>query len=343
METRRRKPRGRVGEGGRKLHSAGSAVIVTALALGLALLLNAPGIHKSATIQEEGWKRDLALAFTGPVKQVSEALLLDRPREGLKALAGRSDDDDIDTGVAVPESPAEPTGPPPRRKFTPDRKLRLWVAGDSLVIVPGQSLLRAIGGSPVMEPVREVDGRVASGLERPDAFNWFKEIEKRMRVDRPGAVVLMFGANDDHGFMTGLPPGREVEGGFGSESWETEYRRRVGGIMDTVTRRGAYLVWVGLPITDDPAQTARFDAINSIVVTEAEKRRGRVSYLDTYFFFAGTDGGYAEYVANARGTLVKMRSDDGVHFERPAGDLIARQIMKRLHQRFDLTSWRRTP
>jgi hypothetical protein len=150
----------------------------------------------------------------------------------------------------------------------------------------------------------------------------------------------MFGANDDHGFMTGLPPGRELEGGFASESWTAEYRRRVGGIMDTVTSRGAHLVWIGLPITNDPAQTARFDTINGIVQTEAEKRRGRVSYLDTYFFFAGPDGGYAEYVANARGALVKMRSDDGVHFERAAGDLIARQVLKRLHQRFDLTSWR---
>jgi hypothetical protein len=341
-DKRTRKPRGRVGEGGRKLHSAGSAVVVTTFALGLAVLLNAPGVHKSATIQQEGWKRDLALALTGPLKETSEALYLDQPRRGLKALAGRADDDDIDTGVAVPETPAEtPVTPPPKRKITPDRKLRIWVAGDSLVIVPGQSLLRAIGGSPVMEPVSEVDGRIASGLERPDVFNWFKEIPKRMRKDKPGVVVLMFGANDDHGFMTGLPPGREIEGGFGSESWEAEYRRRVGGLMDTVTRGGAYLVWVGLPITNDPAQTARFDAINSILVTEADKRRGRVSYLDTYFFFAGPDGGYAEYVANARGALVKMRADDGVHFERAAGDLIARQVLKRLHQRFDLSSWRR--
>ncbi len=338
----RRRPRGRIGEDGRRLHSAGSAVAVSFLAVGLALLLNAPGIHKSATNQGEGWKRDLALAFTAPLRETSEALLLDRPREGLQAVAGRSGEDEIDTGVAVPEPAAEPpAAPPPRKTFTPDRRLRIWVAGDSLVIVPGRSLLRAIGGSPVMEPVGEVDGRVASGLERPDVFNWFKEIEKRVRVDKPGAVVLMFGANDDHGFMTGLPPGVELEGGFASESWTAEYRRRVGGIMDTVTRSGAHLVWIGLPITTDPAQTVRFDTINGIVQAEAEKRRGRVSYLDTYFFFAGPDGGYAEYVANARGSLVKMRSDDGVHFERAAGDLIARQVLKKLHERYDLTSWRR--
>jgi hypothetical protein len=41
------------------------------------------------------------------------------------------------------------------------------------------------------------------------------------------------------------------------------------------------------------------------------------------------------------GRLVRMRADDGVHFERAAGDLIARQALRRLNQRFDLTSWRR--
>jgi hypothetical protein len=35
-----------------------------------------------------------------------------------------------------------------------------------------------------------------------------------------------------------------------------------------------------------------------------------------------------------------MRADDGVHFERPAGDLIARDVLSRLGKRFDLTSWR---
>jgi hypothetical protein len=342
---RRRRPRGRVGEGGRRLHSAGSAVVVATLTLLFASLLNAPGLHKSATIQSEGWKRDLALAFTEPLTSVSEALLLDRPRRGLKAALGRSEDDEIDTGVAVPEpplatgQPAEP--PPPRReKFSPRRKLRLWIAGDSLVVVPGQSLLRAIGSSPVIEPNDEVDGRIASGLERPDVFNWFKHAREVTKKERPRAAVLMFGGNDDHGFMTGLPEGREIDG-FGGPRWTAEYRRRVAGIMDTVTRGGAFLVWIGLPITRDQEQTARFDTINAIVQAEAKKRPGRVSYLDTYFYFAGENGGYAEYVRDDSGALVKMRADDGVHFERAAGDRIAHEALKRLYERHDLTSWRR--
>jgi uncharacterized protein len=327
------------------MHSAGSAVVVSALALVIAAFLNAPGLHKSATIQPEGWKRELALAVTGPLESVSEALLLDRPRRGLKAAIGRSDDDEIDTGVAVPEQPAAGEEPPPaprRETFSPQRKLRLYIAGDSLVVVPGQSLLRAIGSSPVIEPIGEIDGRIASGLERPDVFNWFERAREVARKDKPRAAVVMFGGNDDHGFMTGLPEGTELDG-FGGPRWTEEYRRRVAAIMDTLTRAGAFLVWIGLPITRDPDQTARFDTINAIIQAEAAKRRGRVSYLDTYFYFAGTDGGYAQYVRDSSGALVKMRAEDGVHFERAAGDRIAREILKRLYERHDLTSWRQNP
>ena len=339
-ERRRRRPRSREEEG-RRLHSAGSAVAVSALALFLSVLLNAPGLHKSATIQPEGWKRDVALALTGPLADVSDALLLDEPRRGLKAALGRSEDDDVDTAVAVPE-PVEPDAepaPPRRIAFSPQKPLRLWIAGDSLVVVPGESILRAVGESRAIRAVGPVDGRIASGLERPDVFNWFRHAREQLREQKPRAVVLMFGGNDDHGFMTGLPEGVELDG-FGGPRWTQEYRRRVGGLMDTVTRSGAYLVWIGLPITDDLEQTQRFDRINAIVQSEAAKREGRVAYLDTYFFFA-EDGGYAQYVRTTSGRLVKMRADDGVHFERPAGDLIAREVLRRLNQRYDLTSWRK--
>lgn len=305
----------------------------------MSLLLNAPGLHKSAHIQPDGWKRDVALAVTGPLDRASSALLLDRPRRALKALLGRGDDDAIDTGVAVPDpepsSPVARPEPPRRQTFTPRRPLRIWIAGDSLVVVPGESILRAVAGRPSMVPVASIDGRIATGLERPDVFNWFTHARETMRSRKPNAVVLMLGGNDDHGFMTGVPEGVSI-GPFGSESWEREYRRRVRAIMEAVTRDGAYLVWIGLPISRDSEQTRRYDTINAVVQSEAARRPGRVSYLDTYFFFAGPDGGYTQYVADAAGRLVKVRADDGVHFERAAGDLIAKEVLRRLEERFRL-------
>lgn len=345
MNTRRRRPRPRTGEGGRRLQSAGAAIVVSVGALGVALLLNAPGLHKSATTQPEGWKRDVALGVTGPLVSVSGALLLDRPRLALKAVLGRSEDDEIDTDVAAPKpapsTPAPaPTAPAKRERFSPKKPLRIWIAGDSLVIVPGESVLREIAGNRALEARDAIDGRISTGLERPDVFNWFTHVREVMETRKPRAVVLMFGGNDDHGFMTGIPEGREV-GTFGSPTWRAEYRRRVATLMDTITRSRGYVVWIGLPVSRDAEQTVRYDVINAIVQTEAAKRKGRVSYLDTYFFFAGEDGGYAQYVEDATGKLVKMRADDGVHFERAAGDLIAEKVLDELSERYDFTSWRR--
>jgi hypothetical protein len=318
---------------------------VSLATLVVSLLLNAPGIEKSAHIQPEGWKRDVALAIAGPVETVSHALLLDRPRQGLKAVLGRSGDDVVDTEVALPEPPpptepsGEPPPPPSRQKFSPARPLRLWIAGDSLVVVPGESLLRAAAANRAIERASKVDGRIASGLERPDVFNWFRHVRDEARAKEADAIVLMLGGNDDHGFMTGLPEGVDI-GPFGSESWTAEYRRRVGVIMDSATRHGAHSSGSACH-HGDPAQTQRFDTINAIVQQEAAKRPGRAAYLDTYFFFAGDDGGYAQYIADDAGKLVKMRANDGVHFERPAGDLIAAKVLEHLETRHDVMSWRR--
>jgi len=136
----------------RKLWSAGHALVICALALAIGLLLNAPGIHKSAYNKPAGWQRDVALAVTGPLAGVSHALLLDRPRSGVQALVGRSGTDEIHTDLGLPATTPTPTTPtptptrssanprptkpePPRKlAFSPRKKLRIWIAGDSLVI-----------------------------------------------------------------------------------------------------------------------------------------------------------------------------------------------------------------
>ena len=152
--------------------------------------------------------------------------------------------------------------------------------------------------------------------------------------------MLNFGGNDDKGYMTGVPEGTSI-GSFASPSWSAEYRRRVGGVIDIVNRAGGVVVWIGLPITRSEAQTQRFDAINAIVQKETKKRPGKAIFIDTYTMFAGDNGGFTEYLENAKGDTVKVRAGDGVHFDPKGGDLIARQVLKELNELFDLTSWRK--
>jgi hypothetical protein len=334
----------------RRQWSAGHALVVMVLALAIGLFLNAPGIHKSAYNKQDGWQRDVAIAFTGPLAGVSHALLLDRPRKGVQALIGRSGTDVIDTEIALPAPPTRPASPksgstkpkpaPRKLAFSPSKKLRLWVAGDSLVITPGFAVVRATGASPAIESVGGVDGRVATGLTRPDVVNWFEEIRAKLKDLRPRAVVLGFGGNDDKAYMTGLPEGVTIDS-FGGSVWRREYGRRVGGLMDMINRAGAFVVWIGLPQTKSADQTQRFDIVNAVVQTEARKREGRTAFIDTYTMFAGDDGGYTQFLPTGSGGLVKVRADDGVHFEGEGGDMIAREVLTQLNRAYDLTSWRK--
>ncbi len=348
----------RLGDDGRRLATAGHALVVCVLALLLGSLLTAPGMHKSAFNRQPGTHREVALAITGLLASVSHALLLDRPRHLVQSAIGRGSADKIDTAIELPlptvdatttapepsptakPSPAAAPLPPAKVMFTPNRKLTVWIAGDSLVITPGYSIVRAAGASPVIQSVGGVDGRVATGLTRPDVFNWFTHIAAEMKMIRPKVVVLNFGANDDHGYMTGLPEAASI-GSFASPSWSAEYRRRVVGVMDTVNRAGAVVVWIGLPITRSEAQTQRFDTLNAIVQKVAKARPRKALFIDTYTMFAGDNGGFAEYLQNAKGDTVKVRAGDGVHFDTAGGDLIAREVLKQLNKLFDLTSWRK--
>lgn len=346
---------------GRRLWSAGHAIVTCLLALAIGLLLNAPGIHKRAYNQDAGWKRDAALALTGPLASVSHALLLDRPRAGIQAAIGRSGADEIDVDLGIqpaalsrpavgkPTAPramakalgaASTSTPEPVRKqaFTPARKLKLWIAGDSLVITPGYAIRRAGGGTRVVETL-DIDGRLATGLTRPDVFNWFSAVRSQLQELNPDVVVLAFGGNDDKAYMTGLPKGVSI-GRFGDAAWRGEYRRRVGAVFDAVSRAGAHAIWLGLPRASDSSLSQRFRIINSAVAAEARERPDGVTYLDTYTLLAGPGGGYAEYLRRPGGELVKVRASDGVHVDRAGGDIIAREVTKVLGRLYDLTSWK---
>lgn len=351
-------------EDGRRLSTASRALGVTALALLLACLLNAQNIYKSVYNQPEGTQREVALALAGPLREVSMALRLDRPRAWVESAIGR-EHATIDTEIVLPPPPPQtdttpvsspgtgtpttPTGEgtppatdpdePKRVKFTPEARMRLWVAGDSLVITPGYAVYRAFGQNDAVETHGSVDGRVATGLTRPDVFNWFRHVDEEVRNEEIDTVVLSFGGNDDSGYMTGLPQGASVDD-FGGPKWTKEYRRRVGGLMDTANRAGAFVVWLGLPITKDAAQSRRFKIINEAALAEAQKRQGTVAYVDMYGLLSDEDGKYAPYLRSKDGRLEKVRADDGVHLERAGGDMVARQVVRELRRVYDLWSWR---
>jgi hypothetical protein len=318
---------------------AGHILVVGLVCLVLGWLLNAQGIKKTAYSQSLGWQRDIAVFFAKPMASISHFLHTDRPRAWLQDALGRKGDDDISTKLPSPTTVARGVPPPTTAKevFGADRPLAVWVGGDSLAVTPGESILSFIGASQTVRSVSGVDGQIATGLARPEIFNWPAHLKEVTDSLHPRVIVLTIGSNDDQS-LTGAPGGGTV-GPFGSAEWEAEYRRRVGGLMDQVVSSGQMLVWIGVPpIRNFDRSEQHYKVLNEIYKSEAAKRPGRVLYVDIYSMFLDPGGGYADYLPSESGEQIKVRADDGIHFTRAGGNRIAGKVIETLDHTFDLRS-----
>jgi hypothetical protein len=320
---------------------AGTVIVVLAIALGLGWLFNAQGIQKTAQTQSPGFRRDVGVFFADRIEDLSSVFQLDRPREWIQDAAGREGDDDINLELPDPvisgdsqagDDPTATTLPIEKPRFTPSKPARTWVGGDSLSFVPGQSIISSFpgaAGGAISMVSDQVDYEISTGLSRPDVRNWPQYITDSVLPQDPDILIFTVGPNDDQNL-------RMPDGGFlccfGDQGWQDEYRRRVGGMMDLVTADSdRIMVWIGNPIHADGARSDKYALINEIYKTEAAKRPGKVVYVDIYSLFQGPDGGFADYLPNSSGELVKVRADE-VHLTPAGGDRVSEAVFAALSE-----------
>ncbi|MGY6501660.1 MAG: SGNH/GDSL hydrolase family protein [Acidimicrobiales bacterium] len=331
---------------------AGRVLLVGLVGLVLGALLSADSLVAQAQAKPFGWSRDLSLAVWEPTQRVSHALSLNRPREMLVSMLGR--DDGPDDGFEFPPAPAgdvaapttsttastdqEPaptttTVPPEPELRTPTAEdpLRVWVGGDSMSQVFGQSLVAFVGETDLMTST--LDYRISTGLTRPDYFNWPAHLATEMDRLDPEAVVIMFGANDAQGLET--DDGQVFQ--LLTDGWTAEYRRRVAGTMDLLRADGRVVYWVGQPNMRSGNFAANMAGLNEIYRSEAESRPW-IRYVDSYALFSNDAGSYEAFLPGLDGRVQDLRQGDGIHLSRPGGDLLARRVLDRIEADADLSS-----
>jgi hypothetical protein len=197
--------------------------------------------------------------------------------------------------------------------------VRVLAVGDSLGGDLAIGLGRAIGGKHAWDLA--TDWREATGLARPDYFDWTSQIAGDLQRDDPDIVVAMFGANDAQGTLVG---GKGYL--FDTPQWRAAYRARVDHIMSLVTGSGRVLVWVGMPPMGADRLSNGMRAINALVEAEAANHPG-VLFLDTWPLFAGPNGQYSPYLPDQAGVEQAVRTGDGVHLTAAGDDRLARRVL----------------
>jgi lysophospholipase L1-like esterase len=325
----------RAGPDGRRLQPAGEALVGMLIALVLWTFIEAPRLKGAAEVAPFGARRTASLVVLTPMAAVSEAVGMGALTRALERALGR-DEGGLGT-TAAPEPLPTIRGPTPEperevpgpfRDATPGNKLRVVVIGDSLAV----GLARTIGAGMDPALVRVVNqARLATGLARPDAFDWPAEVARIGKQFRPDLIVVLIGTNDPQPIS--YPGGNTVP--MATIEWVRAYRAEIDELITAATSSGARVAWVGLPTMQEPSRRQWARRLNAHYRTQVKMHAGSI-FIDTWDRFSRPDGSYAAYIRDDKGRVVQVREADGLHFTYTGYTMVADLVFDRLREVWDL-------
>lgn len=338
---------------------------VVALLAGFAatvLVLDSGGLMTWARRLEVGRTQAVALATLTRWHAVVESVGLDRPRRRLLAFAddaalaaGAGEDPLLARGwiasedelpATVPSSEADEPGLAdvdgapaselespavlaPPSAAPPTGPSTILLVGDSMLAGSlGSAIQRVLGRDSRLRVVSAV--QTATGLSRPDVFDWMKVTPQLLMREQPRFVVCSFGAND----AADLREGDEVVR-FGTPRWRRITASRVESMMRLLAGERTRVLWLGLPPMRSPHFSERARWMN-LLASRAARKVPRVEYFELGMLVSGADGRYTTFLQDERGRFVRLRLDDGVHYSPQGARRVARWVADWTYERLGL-------
>ncbi len=309
-------------------------LVIGIVCFGLWILLDAPSLQHSAQVSPLGSRRTVSLDVVGPIAALSRTL-------GLSSIVGSADRALGRTPgggptLAVPTrrpkpkptsipvigitSPTSTTLPPLDYHPTPAKPLKVLIVGDSVGLDLGQPLVNTLASYG--DATVYLDGRIDTGLSRPDYFNWPAELQVDLTNQQPNLVVMMIGANDPQGLVT---PDGSLR--FGQAGWDAAYSARVAAFIAEANGVGAHVLWVGMPPMQDPGLDAALVHLNDLVQIQVTQVKDHgASYLASTPSLGDKKGAYAAFLPDISGAEVNVRTPDGIHLTPGGGARLAAAV-----------------
>jgi lysophospholipase L1-like esterase len=168
-----------------------------------------------------------------------------------------------------------------------------------------------------------VTGRIqeSSGLARPKLYNWAKAADNLLGSRPFDIAAIMLGAND----------ARDINGPegflrFGSDEWRKAYGEQINALVSSLKKHNVAIYWIGVP----PMGRKSYDEAMKVVASverQVMAERG-VRYIDLRLLLADSDDKYTDRGDDGTGTIVRLRSRNGVKFIAGGNDRLAVELMK---------------
>ncbi|MCI4680776.1 DUF459 domain-containing protein [Rhodoblastus acidophilus] len=183
------------------------------------------------------------------------------------------------------------------------------VIGDSQANMLAQGLAQAFASDPRVEIINKA--KVDSGLVRDDFYDW--RAAARALVDGPQHIdvaVIEIGINDNQKLRQGAKGGLEPLG----KPFNDVYAKRVEELARIFRDKNIPLVWVGLPIMRSQTLSNAALVFNDIDRQYAEAQGAH--FVDLWEAFSDENSAYRAWGPDVNGAIVRLRSADGVHFNK---------------------------
>lgn len=230
--------------------------------------------------------------------------------------------------AAGPQEPAIAPGTPEPAAAddevaAPSGPRKVLLLGDSLAATGfGAILERRLDAHPDIECFRKA--KSATGLARPDFYDWESEAKKAVEQRKPDLVVVILGGNDGQDLTTKSGKGKRVP--WKSDDWADAYKERVSNFLREISAEGRKVLWLGLPRT----ATTNFEQKLHIIrdaQSQALAEFGEAGvYLDTSPFLTDPRGGLIDTAEVGKRKAQAIREDDGIHFTMAGSEFFADKV-----------------
>jgi len=167
----------------------------------------------------------------------------------------------------------------------------------------------------------------ATGLVNTAFYDWPQHLAADLRQYHPQLVVICMGGNDEQGMVVNgsVAP-------FGSPTWKEAYLARASALVHEATAAGAYVLWVGMPIMEQPEFSAGMEILNSVDQQAAEADPNAV-FLPVWQLFSDPAGQF-QSTAAVNGAATTLREPDGVHYSFLGENVIATYVLEHIASTF---------
>jgi uncharacterized protein len=238
-----------------------------------------------------------------------------------------------DPAVAADEIEPPPEEPPV--PAVPDTPQTVLILGDSLAATGFGALLeRKLDAHPLIKCHRK--GKSASGLARPDFFDWIAEGKRQVELRDPDLVVVIMGGNDGQD-LTRPPRGEGKRVAWKDEAWADAYRARMDQFLAELQAPGRKILWLGLPQMGLKSFERKLTIIRDVQQNAVEALGDAAAYVDTVPLVTDEEGNLLER-ARVGGAKKEspLRADDKIHFTMEGSQFFADAVYPHVLQTLGL-------